>query len=148
MPCCTASALRIAFVAGFAVLGAGSLVCAVAPNMEILLVGRLFQGLAGGLLCGLSFAVINTVLPRRLWSRGSALAASTWGIGALVGPALGGFFAQFGAWRWAFGLLAMLSVGMAVLAPGLLTTDGAEPPPTAMRPGFRFRRSFCWARPR
>jgi MFS family permease len=118
----------ISFVAGFAVLGAGSLVCAVAPNMGILLVGRLFQGLSGGLLCGLSFAVINTVLPRRLWSRGSALTASTWGIGALVGPALGGFFAQFGAWRWAFGLLAMLSMGMATLAPGLLTTDGTEQP--------------------
>jgi MFS family permease len=118
----------IAFVAGFSVLGAGSLVCAAAPNMQILLVGRLFQGLAGGLLCGLSFAVINTVLPRRLWSRGSALTASTWGIGALLGPALGGFFAQFGAWRWAFGLLAMLSMGMALLAPGLLTTDGAEQP--------------------
>jgi hypothetical protein len=67
------------------------------------------------------------VLPRRLWSRGSALAASTWGIGALVGPALGGLFAQFGAWRWAFGLLAMLSMAMAALAPGLLSVDGSEP---------------------
>jgi MFS family permease len=115
----------ISYLAGFAVLGVGSLVCAAAPSMEILLVGRLCQGLAGGLLCGLSFAVINSVLPRRLWSRGSAMAASTWGVGALFGPALGGFFAQFGAWRWAFGLLAILSVAMAVLAPGLLTVDGA-----------------------
>jgi MFS family permease len=115
----------ISYLAGFSVLAAGSLVCAAAPNMEILLVGRFFQGLAGGLLCGLSFAVINAALPRRLWSRGSALTASTWGIGALIGPALGGFFAQFGAWRWAFGLLAMLSTAMAALAPGLPTADGA-----------------------
>jgi len=117
----------ISYLAGFAVLAAGSLVCAAAPTMEVLLVGRFFQGLAGGLLCGLSFAVINAVLPRRLWSRGSALAASTWGIGALLGPALGGLFAQFGAWRWAFGLLAMLSMAMAALAPGLLSVDGSEP---------------------
>ena len=117
----------ISYLAGFAVLAAGSLVCAAAPTMEVLLVGRFFQGLAGGLLCGLSFAVINAVLPRRLWSRGSALAASTWGIGALVGPALGGLFAQFGAWRWAFGLLAMLSMAMAALVPGLLSVDGSEP---------------------
>ena len=116
----------ISYVAGFAVLAAGSFVCAAAPNMEVLLVGRFFQGLSGGLLCGLSFAVINAVLPRRLWSRGSALAASTWGVGALLGPALGGLFAQFGAWRWAFGLLAMLSVAMCLLAPGLLSVDGAE----------------------
>jgi MFS family permease len=113
----------VSYLLGFAVLGVGSLVCAAAPNMEVLLAGRFLQGLAGGLLCGLSFAVINAVLPRSLWSRGSAMAASTWGIGALLGPALGGFFAQFGAWRWAFGLLAMLSVAMAVLAPGLLSVD-------------------------
>ena len=117
----------VSYLMGFAVLGVGSLVCAAAPNMEILLVGRFLQGLAGGLLCGLSFAVINAMLPRSLWSRGSAMAASTWGIGALIGPAIGGLFAQFGAWRWAFGLLAMLSVAMAGLAPGLLTMDGGEP---------------------
>ena len=117
----------VSYLMGFAVLGVGSLVCAAAPTMDILLVGRFLQGLAGGLLCGLSFAVINAVLPRSLWSRGSAMAASTWGIGALIGPAMGGLFAQFGAWRWAFGLLAMLSVAMAGLAPGLLTMDGGEP---------------------
>jgi MFS family permease len=116
----------ISYLLGFAVLGVGSLVCAAAPNMQVLLGGRLLQGLAGGLLCGLSFAVINAVLPRYLWSRGSAMVASTWGVGALLGPALGGLFAQFGVWRWAFGLLAMLSVGMAVLAPGVLSADGDD----------------------
>ena len=116
----------VSYLLGFAVLSVGSLVCAAAPNMEILLAGRFLQGLAGGLLCGLSFAVINAVLPRSLWSRGSAMAAAMWGVGALLGPALGGFFAQFGAWRWAFGLLAMLSVAMAVLAPGVLSVDNCE----------------------
>jgi len=116
----------VSYLLGFAVLGAGSLVCAAAPNMEILLAGRFLQGLAGGLLCGLSFAVINAVLPRSLWSRGSAMASAMWGVGALLGPALGGIFAQFGAWRWAFGLLAMLSMAMAVLAPGVLSVGNSE----------------------
>jgi MFS family permease len=116
----------VSYLLGFAVLGVGSLVCAAAPNMEVLLAGRFLQGLAGGLLCGLSFAVINAVLPRSLWSRASAMAAATWGVGALLGPALGGFFAQFGAWRWAFGLLAVLSVAMALLAPGVLSVDSCE----------------------
>jgi Major Facilitator Superfamily len=77
----------LSYLLGFAVLGAGSLVCAAAPNMEVLLAGRFLQGLAGGLLCGLSFAVINAVLPRYLWSRGAAMASATWGIGALLGHA-------------------------------------------------------------
>src|SRR5277367_1360395 len=54
------------YLMGFAVLGVGSLICAAAPTMDILLVGRFLQGLAGGLLCGLSFAVINALLPRSL----------------------------------------------------------------------------------
>jgi MFS family permease len=83
----------VSYLLGFAVLSVGSLVCAAAPNMEILLAGRFLQGLAGGLLCGLGFAVINAVLPRSLWSRGSAMAAAMWGVGALLGPALGGRFA-------------------------------------------------------
>jgi len=116
----------LSYLLGFAVLGAGSLVCAAAPNMEVLLAGRFLQGLAGGLLCGLSFAVINAVLPRYLWSRGTAMTSAMWGVGALLGPALGGVFAQFGAWRWAFGLLAMLSVAMSVLAPGVLSVDNCE----------------------
>ncbi|UQX11117.1 MFS transporter [Candidatus Mycobacterium methanotrophicum] len=116
----------LSYLLGFAVLGVGSLVCAAAPTMEILLGGRFLQGLAGGLLCGLSFAVINAVLPRSLWSRGAAMASAMWGVGALLGPALGGVFAQFGAWRWAFGLLAMASVAMSVLAPGILSVDSCE----------------------
>jgi MFS family permease len=116
----------VSYLLGFAVLAVGSLVCAAAPNMEILIAGRFLQGLAGGLLCGLSFAVINAVLPRYLWSRGAAMASAMWGVGALLGPALGGVFAQCGAWRWAFGLLAMLSVAMSVLAPGVLSVDNRE----------------------
>src|SRR4051794_184337 len=40
-----------------------------------------------------------------------------WGVGTLAGPAAGGLFAQFGSWRWAFGVLAILTVIMAVLVP-------------------------------
>jgi Major Facilitator Superfamily len=63
------------------------------------------------------------------------MASATWGVGALLGPALGGFFAQFGAWRWAFGGLALLSAAMAVLAPGVLSVDDREQdsPHTATR---------------
>jgi MFS family permease len=122
------------YLLGFAALGAGSLVCAVAPCMEILLVGRGLQGIAGGLLAGLSYAMINAVLPRSLWSRGSALASAMWGLGTLLGPALGGLFAQFGAWRWAFGVLGLVSVAMAVLVPGVLSVDrcgqDGDPAPT------------------
>ena len=52
-----------------------------------------------------------------LWTRASALVSAMWGVGTLMGPAAGGLFAQFGLWRWAFGVLAFLTVAMAVLVP-------------------------------
>jgi MFS family permease len=108
---------RWSFLLGLAVFGAGSLGCAFAPTMQILLVGRTVQGVAGGLLAGLGYAVINTALPQSLWTRASALVSAMWGVGTLVGPAAGGLFAQYGMWRWAFGALAILAAAMAVLVP-------------------------------
>ena len=90
----------------------GSALCALAPSMPTLLVGRLIQGLAGGMLAGLGYAVISVALPKRLWTRASAVVSAMWGVGTLIGPASGGLFAQFGLWRWGFGLLAVLSMGM------------------------------------
>ncbi len=107
------------YIVGSALSGTGSLVCAVAPSMGILLLGRVLQGGAGGLLAGLSYALINAVLPRAMWSRATALAAAMWGVGIFLGPVVGGLFAQFGAWRCAFGVLAIMSVAMAALVPAV-----------------------------
>jgi MFS family permease len=108
---------RWAYLLGLSVFGAGSLACAVAPSMEIMLVGRTVQGAAGGLLAGLGYAVINTALPSSLWTKASALVSAMWGVGTLLGPAAGGLFAQFGSWRWAFGVLVVLTAAMAVQVP-------------------------------
>ncbi|ODQ86349.1 MFS transporter [Mycolicibacterium holsaticum] len=108
---------RRSYLFALTVFGAGSVACAAAPTMETLLVGRTVQGLAGGLLAGLGYAVISTALPSTLWTKASALVSAMWGVGTLLGPAAGGLFAQFGSWRWAFGVLAVLTVAMAVLVP-------------------------------
>ena len=67
---------RSAYLLSAMVFGAGSLVCAAAPSMEVLLAGRVIQGGAGGLLAGLGYAVINSALPQRLWTRASALVSA------------------------------------------------------------------------
>jgi MFS family permease len=115
---------RLAYLLGLSVFGAGSLACAAAPTMEILLAGRAVQGAAGGLLAGLGYAVINTALPSSLWTKASALVSAMWGVGTLVGPAAGGLFAQFSSWRWAFGVLVILTAAMAALVPIALPARG------------------------
>lgn len=107
---------RRSYWIGLGLFGLGSLVATVAPSMPVLLAGRGLQGLSGGLLAGLALAVIRTVLPEQLWKRAYGLLSAMWGIGNIIGPVLGGLFAQLGAWRGAFLLLAVAAAGIAVLA--------------------------------
>ncbi|MGH3637138.1 MAG: MFS transporter, partial [Mycobacterium sp.] len=126
---------RPSFLLGLAVFAVGSLVCAAAPRMEVLLAGRTVQGAAGGLLAGLGYAVINAALPRSLWTRASALVSAMWGVATVVGPAIGGVFAQFGLWRWAFGAVALLTAAMGVLVPIVLTAGRVNQ--SASAPGLK-----------
>ncbi len=122
---------RSCYLTGLAVFGVSSLICAAAPNMQVLIAGRALQGVAGGLLAGLGYAVINSALPRALWTRGSALVSAMWGVATVVGPTTGGLFAQLGLWRWAFVAMAVLTGLMAMLVPVALAR---VEPSTAMAP--------------
>ncbi|MFI7047987.1 MFS transporter [Streptosporangium sandarakinum] len=109
-----------AYVLGFTTFTAGSLACALSPAMAVLLISRGVQGLGAGLLSGLGFAVIRAVLPARLWTRGAALMSAMYGVGNFAGPALGGLFAQFGSWRPAFGVMAVIAAGCGAMVPRVL----------------------------
>jgi len=108
---------RSSYLTGLALFGVASLACGAAPSMAVLIAARALQGVGGGLLAGLGYAVINAALPRSLWTRASALVSAMWGVATVVGPATGGLFAQFGLWRWAFAAMAILTALMAVLVP-------------------------------
>lgn len=117
---------RGAYLVAYGTFGVGSLICTLAPTMPILLVGRGIQGLGGGLLTGLAFTVIRVALPARLWVRAVGLTSAMWGVGNLLGPVLGGLFAQFNAWRGAFALLLIVTVVMAILAARALPSGRAD----------------------
>jgi MFS family permease len=121
---------RASYLFTLAIFAVGTLGCALAPNMELLLVARTVQGAAGGMLAGLGYAVINAALPNWLWTRASALVSAMWGVSVIIGPAMGGIFAQLGIWRWAFGSLVIMTCAMAALVPGALPArqQGAEKP--------------------
>lgn len=118
---------RASYLTGLALFGIASLVCGSAPTMGVLIAGRALQGVAGGLLAGLGYAVINTALPRLLWTRAAALVSAMWGVATVVGPATGGLFAQFGLWRWAFVAMAILTALVAILVPIALAAGRVDP---------------------
>ncbi|WP_280200422.1 MFS transporter [Nocardia cyriacigeorgica] len=120
--------VRGAYLVGFLTFGAGAAANALSPTMELLLAGRVIQGFGGGLLAGLGYAVIRAALPSHLWARAAGLVSAMWGVGTLVGPTLGGAFAQFGAWRWAYALLMLAAAVLAVLGYRALPPRAAAPP--------------------
>ncbi|OQE20977.1 hypothetical protein PENFLA_c015G09244 [Penicillium flavigenum] len=81
----------------------GSAICGAAPNMQAMVVGRVVAGIGGsGVYLGgisyISFFVSPPKMPLY-----TALISTFWGLGAILGPAIGGAFAQSKAtWRWAF----------------------------------------------
>jgi MFS family permease len=114
---------------------AGAALCALAPSMPVMLIGRTVQGFGGGLIFALSYAMINLVFEQRLWPRAMALISAMWGIATLVGPAVGGIFAELNAWRWAFGILlpimALYAAFTFLILPKGKAQQAAAPLPTA-----------------
>lgn len=111
---------RVSYLVAGGAFGIGSAIAAAAPTMELLLVGRLVQGVGGGMLSGLAFALIRSALPEQSWGKGTAIISAMFGIGTLTGPTIGGAFAQFDAWRLAFGVVAVVAVGLGIAATSIL----------------------------
>lgn len=106
---------KFAYLTALLLFSLGSIWCAASPSMLSLLVGRAFQGLGGGILFALSYALIRVVFPENLWSRAMGIVSGMWGIATLCGPAIGGIFAQGGHWRWAFWSLLPVAILLALI---------------------------------
>ncbi|GES63755.1 major facilitator superfamily transporter [Aspergillus terreus] len=81
----------------------GSALCGAAPNMNALIVGRVIAGAGGsGIYLGsLNYFAVMTVEKERGFYM--ALIGVSWGLGAVLGPVIGGAFSVSSAtWRWAF----------------------------------------------
>lgn len=115
---------RAAYIAAATCLACGAMICALAPSMNVMLLGRLVQGIGGGLLLALPYAIIRRVFAEHLWARAMALFSSMWGVATLLGPLVGGVFAELSMWRGAFWALVpaafLLSAAAALVLPTAL----------------------------
>jgi EmrB/QacA subfamily drug resistance transporter len=100
---------RPVLLAGIGVFLAGSVLCAAAPSMSLLIVGRAVQGLGAGAVQPVSLTVVGDLYSVAERARVQGYLASVWGASAVVGPAIGGLLSQYGSWRWIF--LVNLPVG-------------------------------------
>lgn len=134
MPLCAPPSIgpRGGYLIAAGAFALGSLVCGLAPSMIVLLGGRLVQGFGAGFLLAQSTSMFRIVYPERLWPRAMAFNATIWGIATLVGPAVGGSFAQMGHWRWAFLGIVPVALLLAAGAWRILPGRSASRPPARL----------------
>jgi EmrB/QacA subfamily drug resistance transporter len=101
---------RRAFTIGAAVMATGSLVCAFAPSIGVLIAARATTGLGAALLLPSSLAIIRVVWPEPA-ARGRTLGiwASCNGLAFAIGPSIGGFLIEHAGWRSVFLLVVPLA---------------------------------------
>jgi MFS transporter, DHA2 family, metal-tetracycline-proton antiporter len=115
--------LRRVFSLGLLVLAIGSLVCALAPTLPILVAGRIVQAAGAAAIPALGFASVAKALPPGERGMALGLLSSSVGIGAVVGPVVGGFVAGFTGWHVLFFLTLVL--GLVLIPPALRVLPGA-----------------------
>ncbi|UQX04325.1 MFS transporter [Streptomyces sp. RerS4] len=102
---------RRIFVLGVVWFAAGSLLCGLAPNAGVLIAARALQGIGGALLTPGSLALIQGSIHPDDRARAVGLWSGFGGVGAAVGPFLGGWLVDGPGWRWVF----LLNVPLAAL---------------------------------
>ncbi|ANW19479.1 MFS transporter [Streptomyces clavuligerus] len=102
---------RRIFVLGVVWFALGSLLCGFAPTGELLVLARAFQGVGGALLTPGSLALIQASFHPDDRARAVGLWSGFGGVGAAIGPFVGGWLVDGPGWRWVF----LLNVPLAAI---------------------------------
>ncbi|QNN51643.1 MDR family MFS transporter [Nocardioides mesophilus] len=114
---------RLLFQIAIVTFMVGSLLSGLSQNIDQLIVFRAVQGLGGGGLMSLALATIGDIVPPRERGRYQGYFAAVFGTSSVLGPVLGGWFADGPGWEWIFyinlplGLVALVVTTAALKIP-------------------------------
>ncbi|MUG45781.1 MDR family MFS transporter [Paenibacillus woosongensis] len=107
---------RQMFLGAMVLFTVGTFLCGIAPNFEILLIGRILQASGAGLMLPVMMNTILVLYPPE--TRGAAM--GTIGLVIMfapaIGPTLSGLILQFADWRWLFFLVLPFAIGSIVVS--------------------------------
>ncbi|WP_326560737.1 MDR family MFS transporter [Micromonospora sp. NBC_01796] len=82
----------------------GSLIAGFTPNVEVLLISRIVQGIGAGGMSALALIVMAAMIPPRELGRYAGIFGAVFGVGTIAGPLIGGVLVDTSwlGWRWCF----------------------------------------------
>ncbi|UXY26054.1 MFS transporter [Streptomyces sp. HUAS TT20] len=124
---------RETFIVGVALFTVASAACGLAPTAGWLVVFRLLQGVAGGMIAPQGSGLIQQMFQGAERARAFGMFGSVVAVSTAVGPLAGGLLIEAsGSWRWVF--FVNLPIGVAVFAAALRLLP--ESPPKGSGEGF------------
>lgn len=92
-----------------------SVVCGLSNSLEMMIIGRVGQGITGGAMIPTAQTIIATRLPRSQQPIGTAMFGVTAILGPVIGPVIGGWLTENLSWHYAFFLNIPICIGLIVL---------------------------------
>ncbi len=120
---------RRALLAGIALFGLASALCALAPSAGLVIAFRAVQGVGAALIFPVSVSVLTNAFPAARASRAIGVAYGVAGLGNAAGPLVGGLLTQTLGWRWIFWLLVPLALAAFVIGAATVPESSDESVP-------------------
>ena len=112
------------YLIGFIVFSIGGLLAAISINIELLIGAKILQGVGSAMTQGTSMAMVISAFGDKDRGKALGLTMSVGGIGAVAGPAIGGFLVDYLGWKSV--LYATAILGIVSLITAMLILDTAR----------------------
>jgi EmrB/QacA subfamily drug resistance transporter len=115
------------YMLAIALFTAGSVLCATASSLELLVTYRVLQGLGGGMLMPLGMTIMTRAAGPERVGRVMAVLGIPMLLGPIFGPILGGWLIDAASWHWIFLINLPIGIGALIYAYLVLEKDNVSP---------------------